>query len=79
MKSRQIAYLIFGIATFVMSASPALAWWQFVAYNPDGERKVYARYASEKTCQAALKKVDARLGKTYPKLFPRVGSCEEYK
>jgi hypothetical protein len=78
-KLRKITRLIFGIATFAMSASPALAWWQFVAYNPDGERKVYARYANEKTCEAALKKVDASLGKQYPKLYPRVGSCEEYK
>jgi hypothetical protein len=79
MTSRKITLLIFGIAIFAMSASPALAWWQFVAYNPSGERKVYAPYADEKTCKAALKEVDARLGKQYPKLYPRVGSCEEYK
>lgn len=79
MKSRTIFLLIFGIATFAVSASPALAWWQFVAYNPSGQRKVYAPYSNEKTCEAALKKVDAKLGKQYPKLYPRVGSCEEYK
>ena len=78
MKARKITLLLFGIATFALTASPALAWWQFVAYNPSGQRKVY-RYGNEKTCQAALKKVDADLGKQYPKLFPRVGSCEEYK
>lgn len=79
MKSRKITLPIFGIATLAMSASPALAWWQFVAYNPSGERMVYSRYANEKTCKAALEKVDAELGKKYPKLYPRVGSCEEYK
>ena len=78
MKPRQIALLLFGAATFTMAASPAFAWWQFVAYNPSGQRKVYS-YGSEKACNAALKKVDARLAKKYPKLFPRVGSCEEYK
>ena len=79
MKPRRIIVLAFGAAAFAMSASPALAWWQFVAYNPSGERKVYTRYRTEKACNAALKKVDAQLGKKYPKLFPRVGSCEEYK
>lgn len=79
MKPRRIILLLFGAATFAMSASPALAWWQFVAYNPSGERKVYTRYSTEKACKAALKKVDAQIGKQYPKLFPRVGSCEEYK
>jgi hypothetical protein len=78
-KPRKIAILMFGIATFAMSASPALAWWQFVAYNPSGERKVYTPYATEKACQEALKKIDTKIGKEYPKLFPRVGSCEEYK
>jgi hypothetical protein len=68
-----------GAAIFAMTASPALAWWQFVAYNPSGDRKVYTRYSTEAACKAALKKVDAEIGKKYPKLFPRVGSCEEYK
>jgi hypothetical protein len=77
--SRNIALLMFGIAIFAMSASPALAWWQFVTYSPDGARKVYTPYATEKACQEALKKVDAEIGKEYPKLYPRVGSCEEYK
>ena len=79
MTPRNIALLMFGIAIFAMSASPALAWWQFVAYSPDGARKVYTPYATEKACQEALKKVDAEIGKEYPKLYPRVGSCEEYK
>lgn len=79
MKPRKITLLIFSATTLVMSASPALAWWQFVAYNPSGERKVYTPYSSEKACEEALKRVDAELVKKYPKLFPRVGSCEEYK
>lgn len=71
--------MTFGAALAAMAASPALAWWQFAAYNPSGERKVYSRYSTEKACKEALKKVDAELGKKYPNLFPRVGSCEEYK
>ena len=79
MKSRVVALMLSALAIFVMSAAPALAWWQFVAYNPDGDRKVYTRYATEKACEAVLKQVDAELGKKYPKLYPRVGSCEEYR
>jgi hypothetical protein len=79
MNLRIFALLLSAFAIFAISAAPALAWWQFVAYNPDGDRKVYGRYASEKTCDVALKKVDAELGKKYPKLYPRVGSCEEYR
>ncbi len=79
MKLRVIALLLSALAIVAMSAAPALAWWQFVAYNPDGDRKVYARYATEKACEAVLKQVDAELGKKYPKLYPRVGSCEEYR
>jgi hypothetical protein len=79
MRPRIIASLLAGTALFVMSAAPALAWWQFVAWSPSGERKVYTRYASEKACQAALAKVDAALAEKYPQLYPRVGSCEEYK
>jgi hypothetical protein len=79
MKPRVIALVLFGIALFATSAAPALAWWQFVAWEPSGERKVYTRYASEKACQAALKQIDASLAKKYPKLYPRVGTCEEYR
>jgi len=79
MKLRVIALLLSALAIVAMSAAPALAWWQFVAYNPDGDRKVYSRYATEKACAAVLKQVDAELGKKYPKLYPRVGSCEEYR
>jgi hypothetical protein len=79
MKSRILALLLSAFAIFAMSAAPAFAWWQFVAYNPNGDRKVYGRYGNEKTCDAALKKVDAEIAKKYPKLYPRVGSCEEYR
>jgi hypothetical protein len=79
MKLKTVAGLLAGIALSVMSAAPALACCQFVAWNPNGERKVYTRYRTEKVCEAALKKVDAELGKKYPHLYPRVGSCEEYK
>jgi len=67
------------LATLVFSALPASAWWQFVGYSPSGERKVYTPYRTEKECEAALKQIDAKIAKQYPKLYPRVGSCEEYK
>ncbi len=79
MKPRHFAILLSAPALFVMSAAPALAWWQFVSYVPDGTRKVHTPYANEKTCQAALKQVEAELAKKYPKLYPSVGSCEEYR
>jgi hypothetical protein len=79
MKSRVIALLLSALALFAMSAAPALAWWQFVSRTPDGDRKVHMPYATEKACQAALKQIEAELAKKYPKLYPRVGSCEEYR
>ena len=79
MRSRIMTLSLSALALFALSARPALAWWQFVAWNPDGDRKVYTPYGSEKACQAALKQVDVELAKKYPKLYPRVGSCEEYK
>jgi hypothetical protein len=79
MKSRLIALLLAILALMAMSAAPALAWWQFVSYTPNGDRKVHTPYGNEKICQAALKQVEAELAKKYPKLYPSVGSCEEYK
>ena len=79
MKLRVIALMLCAFALFAMSAAPALAWWQFVSYTPDGERKVHTPYANEKICQTALKQVEAELAKKYPKLYPSVGSCEEYR
>ena len=79
MKRRHFAILLSALALFAMSAAPALAWWQFVSYTPDGTRKVHTPYANEKICQTALKQVEAELGMKYPKLYPSVGSCEEYR
>jgi len=79
MTLRILAFVLSTLALVALSAAPAFAWWQFVSYNPSGERKVSARYGSEKACEAALKQVDAELAKKFPKLFPRVGSCEEYR
>ena len=79
MKSRVFALLLCAVALLAMSAAPAVAWWQFVSYTPSGERKVHTPYANEKVCQSALKQTEAELAKKYPKLYPSVGSCEEYK
>lgn len=79
MKARNLAILLSAVAVFAMPAAPALAWWQFVSYTPDGTRKVHTPYANEKICQAALKQTEAELAKKYPKLYPSVGSCEEYR
>jgi len=78
MKPRTFAFLcIFPV--LVLSASPALAWWQFVAWGDNGERKVYTRFSTEARCQAALKAVEAKLKKKFPNRFPLVGTCEEYR
>jgi hypothetical protein len=79
MKLRTIILFVSAFGIFAGSAAPAFAWWQFVAYDANGTRKVYARYANEKACEAVLKKVDADISKTHPGLYPRVGSCEEYR
>ena len=79
MNLRLFAILLSAFALFAMSAAPALAWWQFVSYTPNGERKVHTPYANEKACQSALKQAEAELAKKYPKLYPSVGSCEEYR
>lgn len=79
MKPRVIALVLCAFAFFAVSTAPALAWWQFVSWKPDGERRVYGPYGNEKACNAELKKVEAQVAKQYPKLYPRVGSCEEYR
>jgi hypothetical protein len=43
------------------------------------EVKPSARYASQKQCEEALKKVEAALKKAYPDRYPLVGSCEEFR
>jgi hypothetical protein len=55
MKRRIISLWLFAVAALAISVSPALAWWQFVAYSPTGQRKVYTPYRTEKECEAALK------------------------
>jgi hypothetical protein len=70
---------MFGAALVALSASPALAYWQFTSYRPNGERTVHGRFSSQRACEAALKRVDAQLTKQYPTLFPRVGSCQEFR
>ena len=79
MKLKTIVLLVSAFAIFAGSAAPAFAWWQFVSYNANGDRKVSARYPNEKACDAALKRVDAEIVKKNPSLYPRVGSCEEYR
>jgi hypothetical protein len=66
-------------AVFAATASAALAWWQFVANSPSGQRQVSPRYATQEECESALKVAEARLAKQYPQLYPLVGSCEEYR
>ena len=80
MKVRTIAIVLIAAASIAASATPVLAWWQFVALGPNGERKVYTRFRTEKACNATLKVVEKRLEKKYPdpSRFPLVGSCEEY-
>jgi hypothetical protein len=77
MTPRTFAFLC-AFPVLVMSASPALAWWQFAAWGENGERKVYTRFSTEARCNAALKAVEARLKKKFPNRYPLVGTCEEY-
>ena len=49
-----LSKLIIG-ATLAAIASPASAWWQFVANGPNAERQVSQHYSSEKECKIALK------------------------
>lgn len=78
MKPRTFAFLC-AFPVLLASASPVLAWWQFVALGDNDERKVYTRFSTEARCQAALKAVEAKLKKKHPNRYPLVGSCEEYK
>lgn len=80
MKPRTITFLLFGIgvALFAVSATPALAYWQFVERPPGFERKPSPRYSTEKECIAAFKIAEARLKKAYPDRYPLIGSCEEF-
>jgi hypothetical protein len=66
-------------AVFAATVSPALAWWQFVANSPGGQRHVSPRYATQSECESALKLTESKLAEKYPELYPLVGSCEEYR
>jgi hypothetical protein len=79
--NRQVAVsmLVAGAVFAAATASPALAWWQFVANSPSGERHVSPHYATQSECESALKVTELKLAKKYPKLYPLVGSCEEYR
>jgi len=81
MKAARIPLPLLVCVFIAVSASPALAWWQFAALGPNGERQVSGRFRTEKECNAALKSTEARLEKRYPNpdRFPLVGSCEEYR
>jgi hypothetical protein len=56
-----------------------LAWWQFVANSPGGQRQASPHYATKEECERALKVAESELAKKYPELYPLVGSCEEYR
>lgn len=81
MKLRIATFLLFGsgIATVALSAAPALAYWQFIERPAGFEVKPSPRYGSQKACEAALKKAEAKLKKAYPDRYPLVGSCEEFR
>lgn len=64
---------------FALTATPAPAYWQFIQRPAGAEVKPSPRYASQKQCEEALKKVEAALKKAYPDRYPLVGSCEEFR
>jgi hypothetical protein len=66
-------------ATLVFSATPASAWWQFVANGPNGQRQISPHFETEKACKNALKVAEAALAKKYPDRYPLVGTCEQYR
>jgi hypothetical protein len=70
--------LIIGV-TLGALLSPTSAWWQFVANNPNAQRRASPHYGTLKECQTALKLTESALAKKYPQLYPLVGSCEEYR
>ena len=81
MTLRMVASLCVGALIVLVSGlnTPALAYWQFMERPPGVEVKPSPRYATQKECEAALKKVEAELKKAYPDRYPLVGSCEEYR
>lgn len=81
MKRKVLAYANLGAITvlLVILASPALAYWQFIERPPGFEVKPSPKYATQKDCEAAIKKAEAALKKAFPNRYPLVGSCEEYR
>ena len=81
MKPRIVTFLLLGsgIAAVALMATPASAYWQFFERPPGFEVKPSPRYGNQKECEAAFKKAEAALKKTYPDRYPLVGSCEEYR
>ena len=81
MRPRLITLVRVGMAVAMVAlmAAPAAAYWQFIQRPPGVEVKPSARYASQKECEVALKKVEAALKKAYPDRYPLVGSCEEFR
>ncbi|HEY2757175.1 MAG TPA: hypothetical protein VGJ01_15730 [Pseudolabrys sp.] len=80
MTSRIITFVFgAGIAVVLLQTTSALAYWQFIERPAGVEVKPSPRFASQKTCEAALKKAEALLKKRYPDRFPLVGSCEEFR
>ena len=77
MKRPIITWLLIAVATLTSSVTPALAYWQFVAKGPSGERQPSPHFSTEKECKAALKTTESRLAKKYPERYPLVGSCED--
>ena len=71
--------IAFAAVIFALTATPAPAYWQFIQRPPGAEVKPSPRYASQKQCEEALKKVEAALKKAYPDRYPLVGSCEEFR
>ena len=81
MKVRTIALVLLTGASLAASATPVLAWWQFVALGPNGERKVYTPLRDREVLQprAQACRETAREANIPDKSrFPLVGSCEEY-
>ena len=78
MASRIILTILMISVTLGASAVGALAWWQFAANDPNGERRTSPHYGTQKECERALKFAQSTLAKKYPNLYPLVGSCEEY-
>lgn len=81
MRPRVITLVRVGMAVAIVAlmATPTAAYWQFIQRPPGVEVKPSARYASQKQCEEALKKVEAALKKAYPDRYPLVGSCEEFR